>query len=39
MILDGKAVPAGRCREKTTSIKGEPVDLWYSGKVDSVKPE
>jgi acetylglutamate kinase len=39
VILDGKAVPAGRCREKTTSIKGEPVDLWYSGKVDSVKPE
>jgi hypothetical protein len=32
VILDGKVVPAGRCREKTTSVKGEPVDLWYSGK-------
>lgn len=32
VILDGKVVPADRCREKTTSVKGEPVDLWYSGK-------
>jgi hypothetical protein len=32
VILDGKVVPADRCREKTTSIKGAPVELWYSGK-------
>lgn len=32
VILDGKVIPAGRCREKTASVKGEPVDLWYSGK-------
>ena len=32
VILDGKVIPADRCREKTTSVKGESVDLWYSGK-------
>jgi DDE superfamily endonuclease len=32
MILDGKAFSADRCSEKTLSVKGEPVDLWYSGK-------
>jgi hypothetical protein len=32
VILDGKIIPADRCREKTTSVKGESVDLWYSGK-------
>ena len=32
MILDGKIIPADRCREKTVSVKGEVIDVWYSGK-------
>jgi DDE superfamily endonuclease len=32
VILDGKIVLADRCREKTISVKGEVIDLWYSGK-------
>jgi DDE superfamily endonuclease len=32
VILDGKIVPADRCREKTISVKGKVIDLWYSGK-------
>jgi hypothetical protein len=32
VILDGKVIPADRCREKTVSVKGEVIDLWYSGK-------
>jgi len=32
VILDGKVVPADRCKEKTVSVKGEAIDLWYSGK-------
>jgi hypothetical protein len=29
VILDGKIIPANRCREKTVSVKGEAIDLWY----------
>jgi hypothetical protein len=32
VILDGKIFPADRCSEKTTSVKGKQIDLWYSGK-------
>ena len=32
VILDGKIIPADRCSEKTISVKGEAIDLWYSGK-------
>jgi hypothetical protein len=32
VILDGKVIPADRCREKTVSVQGEVIDLWYSGK-------
>jgi len=32
VILDGKIIPADRCREKTLSVRGEAIDLWYSGK-------
>jgi len=32
VILDGKIIPADRCKEKTISIKGQVIDLWYSGK-------
>ena len=32
MILDGKVISSDRCREKTLSVKGEAVDLWYPGK-------
>jgi hypothetical protein len=32
VILDGKIIPADRCREKVTSVKGEAIDVWYSGK-------
>jgi hypothetical protein len=32
VILDGKVFSADRCLEKTTSITGDQIDLWYSGK-------
>jgi hypothetical protein len=32
VILDGKIIPADRCKEKTISVKGQVIDLWYSGK-------
>ena len=37
IILDGKIFSADRCSEKTTSVKGEQIDLWYSGKA-TAKP-
>jgi hypothetical protein len=32
VILDGTEFAIDRCLEKTTSVKGESIDLWYSGK-------
>lgn len=32
VILDGKLMEADRCTEKTVSVKGKLIDLWYSGK-------
>jgi hypothetical protein len=32
VILDGKVVESDRCLEKTVSVKGKLIDLWYSGK-------
>jgi hypothetical protein len=32
VILDGKIIASDRCLEKTTSVKGEVIDVWYSGK-------
>jgi DDE superfamily endonuclease len=32
VILDGTIIEADRCREPTVSVKGEVIDLWYSGK-------
>jgi len=32
VILDGKIFSADRLGEKTTSVKGEQIDRWYSGK-------
>jgi hypothetical protein len=32
VILDGKIFSADRCDEKTLSVKGKQIDLWYSGK-------
>ncbi|WP_232832282.1 transposase family protein [Nocardiopsis sp. FIRDI 009] len=32
LVLDGTVIPIDRCSEKTTSIKGKSIDLWYSGK-------
>jgi len=32
VILDGTIIEADRCQEKTISVKGEAIDLWYSGK-------
>jgi hypothetical protein len=32
VILDGTVFSCDRYGEKTTSVKGEPIDLWYSGK-------
>jgi len=32
VILDGTIISADRCREKTLSVQGELIDVWYSGK-------
>jgi DDE superfamily endonuclease len=32
VILDGKIIPSDRCKEPAVSVKGEVIDLWYSGK-------
>lgn len=32
MILDGKIIACDRCKEPAQSVKGETIDLWYSGK-------
>ncbi len=32
VILDGKIFSADRVNEKTISVKGKQIDLWYSGK-------
>ena len=32
VILDGTIIPADRCRQKTLSVQGELIDVWYSGK-------
>lgn len=31
VILDGKVVNSDRCHAKATSVKGEEIDVWYSG--------
>jgi hypothetical protein len=32
VILDGKVIPCDRCKEPAVSVKGQVIDLWYSGK-------
>ncbi len=32
VILDGTIIPADRCKEPALSVKGEVIELWYSGK-------
>ena len=32
VILDGTVIPCDRCKEPTLSVKGEVIDVWYSGK-------
>jgi DDE superfamily endonuclease len=32
VILDGKVIPCDRCKEPSVSVKGEVIDVWYSGK-------
>jgi hypothetical protein len=32
VILDGTVIEADRCKEPAISVKGEVIDLWYSGK-------
>jgi DDE superfamily endonuclease len=32
VILDGKIIPSNRCKEPALSVKGQVIDLWYSGK-------
>jgi hypothetical protein len=32
VILDGKVITCDRCKEPALSVKGEVIDLWYSGK-------
>jgi DDE superfamily endonuclease len=32
VILDGKIIECDRCKEPAVSVKGEAIDLWYSGK-------
>ena len=33
VILDGKVIACDRCKEPAVSVRGEVIDLWYSGKV------
>ncbi len=33
VILDGKVIPCDRCKQPALSVKGEVIDLWFSGKV------
>jgi hypothetical protein len=35
VILDGKVFASDRCLETVTSVKGEEIDAWYSGKAHS----
>ena len=32
VILDGKIIPCDRCKVPAVSVKGQVIDLWYSGK-------
>ena len=32
VILDGKIIACDRCKEPALSVKGQVIDLWYSGK-------
>jgi DDE superfamily endonuclease len=32
VVLDGTVIPADRCKEPSVSVKGEVIDVWYSGK-------
>ena len=32
VILDGTVITCDRCKEPAVSVKGEVIDLWYSGK-------
>ncbi len=32
VILDGKIMPADRCKEPAISVKGQVINVWYSGK-------
>ena len=32
MILDGAIISPDRCKEPAFRVKGEVIDLWYSGK-------
>jgi DDE superfamily endonuclease len=32
VILDGTVIECDRCKEPAVSVKGEVIDLWYSGK-------
>ena len=32
VVVDGKLIRTGRCAEMTTSVKGEAINAWYSGK-------
>jgi len=32
VILDGKIIACDRCKEPAMSLRGEVIDLWYSGK-------
>jgi hypothetical protein len=35
VILDGKIIPCDRCKEPAVSVKGQVIDLWYSGKASA----
>ncbi|HST83478.1 MAG TPA: transposase family protein [Kineosporiaceae bacterium] len=32
VVVDGKLIRTDRCAETTTSVKGETINVWYSGK-------
>lgn len=35
MILDGKVIACDWCKEPAVSVRGEAIELWYSGKAQA----
>ena len=37
VILDGKVIACDRCKEPAFSVKGQVIDLWYSGRAHGIQ--